>query len=218
MNEKPNIISKMSEVEKSIPTIAKGKKVSTGASSFQAVGKDDILEHVNAGHAKEGIKCNISFEIINSSIQKKEAKGGYQQLVTYVDFKATGKFINTINPEDYVELTAYGQGIDSGDKAFNKGQSYAAKNLYIAAYNIRTGEATDEEKKDVEDKKVRKSIEAYINEKAPEQAETIKKKIVEELGASHFGALPVTKEARNVANNVINKMTNTKPKEESKKI
>jgi len=46
-------------------------------------------------------------------------------------------------PEEYLDITTYGDGIDSQDKAPGKAMTYGDKYALLKAYKIRTGEDPD---------------------------------------------------------------------------
>jgi len=213
--ENMNIHQKMAAVEQSIPTIAKNQTVKTGGSSFQAVGKDDILEHVNKAHKNHGIKCNVNYELISSQVMEKQSKSGYAQLVTYVEFKATGKFINIEKPEEYVEITAYGQGVDTGDKAHGKGQSYALKNLYTnAAYNIKTGEASEDEVAQAKKESAKQRFFSYARKQSEGDVKGAIDYALNQLGVSDASELDFTPTEVKLLAQAVNKYVG---KEEPKK-
>ena len=55
------------------------------------------------------------------------------------------RFVNIDNPTEYVDITNYGDGIDSGDKAPGKATTYAAKYGWLKGFKIQTGDDPDGE-------------------------------------------------------------------------
>jgi len=53
------------------------------------------------------------------------------------------KLVNMDKPEEFIEHTAYAQGMDGGDKGAGKAHTYAMKTMLVKGFGIETGE--DEE-------------------------------------------------------------------------
>lgn len=56
------------------------------------------------------------------------------------------KFINIDKPEESIEITTYGDGVDTQDKAPGKAMTYGDKYALMKAYKIITGEDPDQNK------------------------------------------------------------------------
>ena len=69
---------------------------------------------------------------------------------------------DTDNPEEYIEITSYGDGIDSQDKSVGKAMTYADKYALMKGYKIITGEDPDQE-----ESKPLKSVRTRATAKAP---------------------------------------------------
>jgi hypothetical protein len=54
------------------------------------------------------------------------------------------RFINTDNPDEFVDITTYGDGVDPQDKAPGKAMTYSDKYALLKAYKIETGEDPDQ--------------------------------------------------------------------------
>ena len=59
--------------------------------------------------------------------------------------ETTYRFVNIENPEEFIEITTYGDGIDTQDKAVGKAMTYADKYALLKAYKIITGDDPDQE-------------------------------------------------------------------------
>ena len=66
-----------------------------------------------------------------------------QSLVMRVE--TTYRFVNVDNPEEYIEVIAYGDGVDTQDKAPGKAMTYADKYALLKAYKIITGDDPDQQ-------------------------------------------------------------------------
>ena len=48
------------------------------------------------------------------------------------------------NPDEYIDITTYGDGVDTQDKAPGKAMTYSDKYALLKAYKIQTGDDPDE--------------------------------------------------------------------------
>jgi hypothetical protein len=55
------------------------------------------------------------------------------------------RFVNIDKPEEYIETTVYGDGVDTGDKAPGKAMTYADKYALMKAYKLSTGDDPDKD-------------------------------------------------------------------------
>ena len=54
------------------------------------------------------------------------------------------RFVNIEKPEEFIDITTYGDGVDSQDKAPGKAMTYADKYALLKAYKIITGDDPDQ--------------------------------------------------------------------------
>ena len=54
------------------------------------------------------------------------------------------RFVNIEKPEEYIDITTYGDGVDTQDKAPGKAMTYGDKYALMKAYKIITGEDPDQ--------------------------------------------------------------------------
>ena len=52
--------------------------------------------------------------------------------------------MNIEKPEEYIEITTYGDGVDTQDKAPGKAMTYSDKYALLKAYKIQTGDDPDQ--------------------------------------------------------------------------
>ena len=159
-----NIFQKMSKVTEELQTVAKNLSVGVGKSSYKAVGEVDIINAVKPLETKYGIySYPMSRKVIESGIMENEAYDFNKQKIIrknlYMRVETTYRFVNTDNPEDFVDMVSYGDGTDTQDKAPGKAMTYSDKYALMKAYKIATGEDTDEtESGELKEKKT-KSVE-----------------------------------------------------------
>lgn len=61
----------------------------------------------------------------------------------FVRIEAVYRFVNMEDPKEFVDVNAFGDGVDSLDKAPGKATTYADKYALMKAYKVETGEDTD---------------------------------------------------------------------------
>lgn len=149
MADQMNIYQKMLAIESELTTVAKNLFVDLGRSSYKAVGEADVLAAVKPLEAKYGVysyPCGRT--ICYTDIMTKSAtdsKGNVretQSLVLRIETKY--RFVNVEKPDEYIEVTTYGDGVDTQDKAPGKAMTYADKYAILKAYKIITGDDPDQ--------------------------------------------------------------------------
>lgn len=161
--EQLNIYQKMLKATEEIQTVAKNLQVGTGKSSYKAVGEADVLEAVKPIEFKYGIySYPLQREIIETAVLENEAidyntKERITKKNLFMRLRTIYRFINTDNPQEYIDITSYGDGLDNADKATGKAMTYSDKYALMKAYKITTGDDPDQTEsptlKGVENKK-----------------------------------------------------------------
>lgn len=141
-----NIYEKMLRIQSEIPTVAKNLNVSTGNSgSYKAVSERDVKDAVKPLEDKYGVySFPIKKELIEQTFLETETKYGTKKSF-YIRERVTYRFVNIQNPDEFIEIDGYGDGIDSGDKAPGKADTYASKYCLMSAYKISTGDDPDKD-------------------------------------------------------------------------
>lgn len=141
-----NIYEKMLAVTSELKTVGKNLKVQvTQKSSYNAVSEKDILDEVKPLEEKFGIySYPVERKIINEDIITTKTDYGEKNSF-FMRIETKYRFVNVSNPEDYIDVIAYGDGIDTGDKAPGKAVTYSDKYALMKAYKISTGDDPDKE-------------------------------------------------------------------------
>ena len=139
-----NIYEKLSKITSEISTVAKNLSVEAGKSSYKAVGEADVLAAVKPIEAKYGVySYPYKRQVIDSGEIVSTTKYGDRKQL-YLRVETVYRFVNVEKPEEYVEITTYGDGVDTQDKAPGKAMTYADKYALLKAYKIQTGDDPDQ--------------------------------------------------------------------------
>lgn len=147
---KLNIYQKMLKATEKINKVAKNLKVDISkSSSYKAVSEADVLEAVKPVEVELGIySYPVKREIIETQILDivKEYNGSRSESKQlFMRLEVTYRFVNVHNPQEFVDITTYGDGVDTQDKAPGKSMTYADKYALLKAYKIQTGEDPDKD-------------------------------------------------------------------------
>lgn len=148
--KKMNIYEKMSLITEEIGVIEKGLVVSISkTNSYKAVSERDVLDGVKPIEKKYRVySYPFEREIIDKDTLVKEAEynGNISKTNTlFMRLKVVYRFINMDNPNEFIDITTYGDGLDTGDKAPGKAMTYADKYALMKAYKLSTGDDPDKE-------------------------------------------------------------------------
>ena len=134
---KYNIYKRMLDVESELRIVAKNLNVGYGNFKYRATGEADVLLAIKPLEAKHGI---YSYPYKRTIIKEKELEKGYMERVETVY-----RFVNVDDPSDFLDITSYGDGIDTGDKGPGKAMTYCDKYALMKAYKIVTGDDPDQD-------------------------------------------------------------------------
>lgn len=141
-----NIYEKLSAISTELSTVAKNLEVQvTQSSKYKAVGEADVLRAVKPLEAKHRVySYPVDREIIDSGTLETVFNNNTKKQL-YMRVKTTYRFVNMDKPAEFIDIIAYGDGLDSGDKAPGKALTYADKYALLKAYKIVTGDDPDQE-------------------------------------------------------------------------
>ena len=145
-----NIYEKLSLITAEIGVVEKNLKVQVNSnSSYKAVSERDVLDAVKPIEQKYRVySYPASRQVVDRDILTKETE--YNGKITksntlFMRVETVYKFVNIDNPEEFIETTVYGDGLDTGDKATGKAMTYADKYALMKAYKLSTGDDPDKE-------------------------------------------------------------------------
>lgn len=141
-----NLYEKMLKITTEISAVSKNLSVDTGnGKGYKAVSEVDVLTAVRPIEAKYGIySYPQSRRVIDSGTIVNTTKYGEKKQL-YIRIETVYRFVNTENPDEFLDIVSYGDGVDSQDKAPGKAMTYSDKYALLKAYKIRTGEDLDAE-------------------------------------------------------------------------
>ena len=173
-SEKMNIYAKMSAITEEIGKVAKNLNVGVGKSSYRAVGEADVLSAVKPIEKKFGIySYPSSRKIVDTNVLTTTSEYNGQTVEKsqlFMRIETTYTFVD-IDTGEYIEITTYGDGVDTQDKAPGKAMTYADKYALLKAYKIETGEDPDQNKSE-DLKKVQNQV---VKTASPKQIEMLEK-------------------------------------------
>lgn len=159
-----NIYEKLSAISTELMTVEKNLEVGVGASKYKAVGEADVLRAVKPLEAKYKVySYPVEREIIESGTIESEGvdfktKEKVIKKQLFERIKVTYRFVNIEDPNEYIDITSYGDGIDAADKSVGKAMTYADKYALLKAYKIVTGEDPDQyASEELKDSKITKA-------------------------------------------------------------
>jgi hypothetical protein len=143
-----NIFQRMLAATSEINRVAKNLKVDISKSqSYKAVAESDVLEAVKPIEEKYGIySYPVSRTIIKDETYTTQSTydGRTSEKNTFfLRVETVYRFVNTDKPEEYIDITTYGDGVDTQDKAPGKAMTYGDKYALLKAYKIQTGDDPD---------------------------------------------------------------------------
>jgi hypothetical protein len=128
-----------------LPWVEKSLEVDTGGGKYKAVGSADILAAVKPLERKHGVySWPFSTKILSSEMVTMTFNSGKSRTEMNMRVEVVYRFVNVDAPEEHIDVTAYGDGIDSQDKAPGKASTYAIKYALISAYKIAAGTDPDQ--------------------------------------------------------------------------
>ena len=151
-----NIFEKMQKVTDEMSVVVKGLNVQVNkTSSYKAVSERDILDNVKPLETKYGIySYPFARKVIDSDTLVKETEfvnARTDDVTTtktntlFMRIETIYRFVNVEKTDEFVDITTYGDGLDTGDKAPGKAMTYADKYALMKAYKISTGDDPDKD-------------------------------------------------------------------------
>lgn len=143
-----NIYEKMLKATDEINRVAKNLKVGIGQNQYKAVGEADVLAAVKPVEVELGIySYPISRKVLESNVyttSKTYNNETKESNTFFIRLETIYRFVNVEAPEEYIDVTTYGDGVDTQDKSPGKAMTYSDKYALLKAYKIETGDDPDQ--------------------------------------------------------------------------
>ena len=154
-----NIYQRMLKAQSMVETVSKNLQVDAGKQRYKAVSEKKVED-----------KCGIYSYPFERKVYESKAtanKNGYE--TQWMRIQTVYRFINIDKPEEFIDVTTYGDGVDAMDKAPGKAMTYADKYALMKAYKISTGDDPDKEASEEQKPKQQKAPEPMTPKKSMEQ-------------------------------------------------
>ena len=125
------IINVMTEVK----NIEKKTNVGTGSASYKAIGDSMVRNELKESMVKNGLV------IVPISIQATTKVDRWEEETQYG--KKSKQYLLLHTSGESIELSGYGQGVDTQDKGAGKATTYALKNVLLDTFLIIKGDEMD---------------------------------------------------------------------------
>jgi hypothetical protein len=144
-HSKLNIYQRMSKITNEISRVSKNLQIQVSkTNTYKAVGEADVLDAVKPVEEKYGIySYPLDRNIIENKTLESETQYGVRKQL-YMRVEVIYRFVNVDNPQEFIDIKSYGDGIDSQDKVPGKAMTYADKYALMKAYKISTGDDPDQ--------------------------------------------------------------------------
>ena len=149
-----NIYEKLLLISLELTNVAKNLEVGVGQGKYKAVGEADVLKAIKPLEAKYKVysyqfsRKNIESGIIENEGVDYKTKEKVIKKNLFERIEVVYRFVNVEKPDDFIDITSYGDGIDSQDKSVGKAMTYADKYALLKAYKIITGDDPDQNASD----------------------------------------------------------------------
>ena len=149
-----NIFERMAAITAELERVSKSAEVGFGKNRYKAVLEADILDAIKPLEEKYRVySYPVAREPMVCDVLEQESTGmdenGNPIRNTKNQFvyrlRTTYRFVNMDNPDQYIDMTSFGDGIDNGDKAPGKAMTYSDKYALMKAYKIVTGDDPDKD-------------------------------------------------------------------------
>jgi hypothetical protein len=144
-----NIYSAMINVMNDVKNIDKSMTVGEGKNSYKGVSDKDVKYALGQSMARHGLVCfpvSIEPKVRVDRWEGTDYRGNAamkQQI--FVEVLATFRMVYCATAES-IDITGYGHGVDTQDKAAGKATTYALKNALLYSFLVPTGVIDDTDK------------------------------------------------------------------------
>lgn len=175
-----NVYQKINEVMKRIEYLTKDDQVNFGTTRYKAISEEKVTTAVR----NELVKVGLVIIPIKQDINVVELMRSEKSVNQRTDVNVVYRIQNIDDPEDYIEASSSGSGVDTQDKGVGKAMTYAYKYLLLRTFAIPTGEDPDKISSAETDEKMAKEIEGLAAKKIGTREIDILKKTIQKYNVS----------------------------------
>lgn len=152
-------------VMKSVKGIEKNLTVGSGSFSYKGVSDKDVKETYSKAMIENGL-CILPIEVKENELSISRWTDSYGKNKQSVLCSVTTKYLLLHTSGESQEISGYGHGVDSQDKAAGKATTYAMKYALLYTFMTPTGkiddsDTTHSEEHDMPQNKLKKKLEPY---------------------------------------------------------
>lgn len=142
-----NIYQKLSCVSRKCESVYKDGKVN-GPAGFKYATAGNIISMVNENLFVSRLAVYVNYKLIKLEMVDITGRDGTVKTAKFATVEATATIVNVDNPDEKIQVSAFGCGQDYGDTAIGKAQTYALKYLWVTTLQIQQ---LDDPEKDFEE-------------------------------------------------------------------
>ena len=144
--ESMNLWQRIHAVSTEVGRVAMTLAVDTGkGKSYKAVSINDVVDSLIPVLAKYRLVVVPGTKEIIEQTQLTTTTQYGERSQFFIRLKAEFTIVNIDKPTETLTVCGYGDGIDSGDKATGKANTYARKYALIDAFNLSKGDDPDKD-------------------------------------------------------------------------
>lgn len=131
-----NLWEKISQISGEVDAVFKDMQVGGTSYGYKAVGVEQVITKVNDKMVKYGVviyPTNQKIEFKDEEVIKKDGTVGINRVVN-AEIEYT--VVNIHKPDEKIVTFGFAQGLDSGDKASGKANTYCYKYVLLRLFNI----------------------------------------------------------------------------------
>ena len=148
-----NIAKAIIGVMKDVKSIDKNMSVGSGNYGYKGVADKDVKQVVGLAMQKHGL-CIIPIGVESSLKMDRWEDNGRQKQSVMTEVKTRYLLLHTSGEK--IEVSGYGHGVDSQDKAAGKATTYALKYALLYLFMVPTGHIDDTDNQHSEEKPIPK--------------------------------------------------------------
>ncbi len=139
-----NLIKAVNSVMEACETVSKNLTVGVGNNAYKGVGDKDVKLMVNRAMRDNGLALFPTDVETDEKITEFTDNYGKPKKSVFISVKT--KYLLIHESGEQIELTGYGHGVDSQDKAAGKATTYALKYTLLYTFLVATGDIDDADK------------------------------------------------------------------------